>query len=206
MSKMTLYCSQMYHNLPDYDLHVWLRLVKKHWGEWCTILDMELSAVITQSNIIRYYINNYRNWGRISTRYWIHRRHTIPRPNGWAVECLLWIFLEKVDRIITASHCNFFQITQWIHKCIPLPQLKRKKVCIAQKSTWVVCPKLPTAHLHLLRQVLRADSRFAPSQWKSALLCDDVCHWLGASLESALGEDWTASVKAAHEASHHSFQ
>ena len=32
----------------------------------------------------------------------------------------------------------------------------------------------------------RADSRFAPSQWEMALLCNGVSHWLGASLESAL--------------------
>ena len=32
----------------------------------------------------------------------------------------------------------------------------------------------------------RADSRFAPSQWETALLCNDVSHWLGARLASAL--------------------
>ena len=32
----------------------------------------------------------------------------------------------------------------------------------------------------------RADSRFALSQWEMALLCNDVSHWLGANLESAL--------------------
>ena len=31
-----------------------------------------------------------------------------------------------------------------------------------------------------------ADSRFAPSQWETALLCNDVSHWLGANIESAL--------------------
>ena len=31
-----------------------------------------------------------------------------------------------------------------------------------------------------------ADSRSAPSQWETALLCNDVSHWLGASLESSL--------------------
>ena len=36
-------------------------------------------------------------------------------------------------------------------------------------------------------EVWRADSRFVPSQWETALLCNDVSHWLGASLESALG-------------------
>ena len=30
------------------------------------------------------------------------------------------------------------------------------------------------------------DPRFAPNQWETALLCNDVSHWLGASLESAL--------------------
>ena len=34
--------------------------------------------------------------------------------------------------------------------------------------------------------ILRADSRFAPSQWEMALLCNDVSHWLGANLESTL--------------------
>ena len=34
----------------------------------------------------------------------------------------------------------------------------------------------------------RVDSRFAPSQWETALLCNDVSHWLGANLESALME------------------
>ena len=32
----------------------------------------------------------------------------------------------------------------------------------------------------------RADCRFVPSQWETALLCNDVSHWLGVSLESAL--------------------
>ena len=32
----------------------------------------------------------------------------------------------------------------------------------------------------------RVDSRFAPSQWETALLCNDVSHWLGANLESTL--------------------
>ena len=37
-----------------------------------------------------------------------------------------------------------------------------------------------------MRRYFRADSRFAPSQWDTALLCNDVSHWLGANLESAL--------------------
>ena len=32
----------------------------------------------------------------------------------------------------------------------------------------------------------RADSRLVPSQWETTLLCNDVSHWLGANLDSAL--------------------
>ena len=32
----------------------------------------------------------------------------------------------------------------------------------------------------------RVDSKFTPSQWETALLCNDVSHWLGGSLESSL--------------------
>ena len=39
---------------------------------------------------------------------------------------------------------------------------------------------------NLYNEKLMANSRFAPSQWETALLCNDVSHWLGASLESAL--------------------
>ena len=35
-----------------------------------------------------------------------------------------------------------------------------------------------------------ADYRFAPCQWETALLCNDVSHWLGASLESAPENKW----------------
>ena len=31
----------------------------------------------------------------------------------------------------------------------------------------------------------RAESRFAPSQWETVLLCNNISHWLGAGLESA---------------------
>ena len=48
---------------------------------------------------------------------------------------------------------------------------------------------LPLLLLYLGDIVLywtRAGSTFVPSQWETALLCYDVSHWLGASLESAL--------------------
>ena len=38
----------------------------------------------------------------------------------------------------------------------------------------------------LIVTLFRVDSRFVPSQWETALLCNGVSDWLGASLESAL--------------------
>ena len=35
-------------------------------------------------------------------------------------------------------------------------------------------------------RICRADSRFGPSQWEMAIRCNDVSHWLAASLGSAL--------------------
>ena len=39
---------------------------------------------------------------------------------------------------------------------------------------------------HVNSLTIRADFRFAPSQWETALLCNDVSDWLGASIKSAL--------------------
>ena len=39
------------------------------------------------------------------------------------------------------------------------------------------------SHIHTS---IRADSRYVPRQSETALLCNDVSHWLGTSLESAL--------------------
>ena len=53
---------------------------------------IQLKAIITRSNIVKYCINNCRNWDRISVRCGIHKRHHIARPNGRAMVCLLLIF------------------------------------------------------------------------------------------------------------------
>ena len=56
-----------------------------------------------------------------------------------------------------------------------------------------VYPYTSVSSVHLYSG--KADSRFAPSQWQTAFLCNDVSHWLGASLESSLqryGWNWPA--------------
>ena len=43
--------------------------------------------------------------------------------------------------------------------------------------------------MHRLEIEIWTELSFASSQWETALLCNDVSHWLGANLESALYED-----------------
>ena len=51
-----------------------------------------------------------------------------------------------------------------------------------------------STHLSLLYHY-RDDSRLVASQWGMALLCNDVSHWLGANLESALHSDLVKTAK-----------
>ena len=45
---------------------------------------------------------------------------------------------------------------------------------------------------------LRADSMFQPSQWETALLCNDVSHWLGANLWSTSSIYFNKTQKLSH--------
>ena len=94
------------------------------------------SAVKRRSNIVRYYISNYSNWGRISMRCLIKNT---PH-NGRAMVCLLWIFARKNDRVITELHCTPFTATKphnsFGSKQTTLQQMHRafNKAC-----TWFSC-------------------------------------------------------------------
>ena len=75
------------------------------YGKWVFVI--ESSVVITRSNIVRYYINNYMNCGRISIICRINKRHPISRPNGPAMGCLLCIVVRKLTALLrhrTVSH------------------------------------------------------------------------------------------------------
>ena len=68
------------------------------------------------------------------------------------------------------------------------------------QQCWLTINVILGFFLHSHKTNFRADSRFAPSQWEAALLCNNVSHWLSASLESALnltasGGDITGNVQ-----------
>ena len=74
-----------------------------HWSCW----EIQSSAVITRSNIVTYWSNNCRNWGRISIRCWIHKR-----PPYLTLTGELWVsfvdFFFTIDHVITAPHCIWY--------------------------------------------------------------------------------------------------
>ena len=59
---------------------------------------IQSSAVMTRCNIVRYYINDYRDWCRKSVRCWIHNRHPKLRPNRWAVGCFCEYLWQNLTR------------------------------------------------------------------------------------------------------------
>ena len=62
---------------------------------------------------------------------------------------------------------------------------QQKSVRTTQRTKWVV--HWATQDFLLVAALYNgADSRFVPSQWETALLCNGVSHWLGENLESAL--------------------
>ena len=67
--------------------------------------------------IIRYFINNYRNWGRISIRCCIYKRHTIPVMCFFSVNPCLFDFraheyLWKNWPRYKSPHCIYIMILQ----------------------------------------------------------------------------------------------
>ena len=89
-----------------------------------TFAIIQWSAVITRSNIVRYmyYINDYRNWGRISIKCWTHKRHAIPRPHGRAMPVSFVNICEKIYRIITTPHCMWSSLDLILaHSVLTLP-------------------------------------------------------------------------------------
>ena len=86
---------------------------------------------------------------------------------------------DNISIAVLLMHCRYLTITQshWYDSSSP-QRVEKNEKCYTQS-----CP-FHSFSGHCQR--CRADTRFAPSQWETALLCNDVSHWLGANLESAL--------------------
>ena len=75
------------------------------------VLNLQILCRYTWSDIVRYLINNCRNWGRISIRCWIPKRHIIPQPNKRAMGSVFFLNIcEKINHVITAPHCTWARV------------------------------------------------------------------------------------------------
>ena len=75
------------------------------------------------------------------------------------------------------TECEMFYGQEWLPKIIML--------IVHDEHLTDFCLNYASV-LPVLVQYSRADSRFVPSQWQTALQSNALFHWLGASLESAL--------------------
>ena len=82
---------------------------------------------------------------------------------------------------------NFSEIFIGIHKF----SFKKMHLKMSSGKCRPFCPGLNVLTLVRslfldMKKSIRADSRVAPSQWETLLLCNAISHWLGANLESGL--------------------
>ena len=85
----------------------------------------------------------------------------------------------------------FAVVTREVSKIVNTAVGVLRTVDIMKMLGWYVFEDSPEEEprqsiMYQYQCMCRADSRCAPSQWETALLCDGVSHWLGASIESTL--------------------
>ena len=99
-----------------------------------------------------------------------------------------WCYcIVPIHRPISTHHTDKSQYPpcQESNQVTPSPPCIILLTADTEQNPFPISCHHPTQHLTFLLYINRADSRFAPSQWET-LLCNDVSHWLGASLELAL--------------------
>ena len=107
------------------------------------------------------------------------------------------------DKFLSIS-CTFvicFRLLIEIQIMMTEYQPARNGVCYVSHQllwsprTWSLSNQTKYFRIAQMQFNRRVDSRFASSQWETTLLCNDVSHWLGASLESAMNR---MSIRAYH--------
>ena len=95
---------------------------------------------------------------------------------------LSWVLSWDLNKTNLWNHCKFFRYSLYlcVSDGICFLQMLLSVVPEGDKKDWYTENVVPVGIY------VTTDSRFASTQWETALLCNDVSHWLGASLESAL--------------------
>ena len=111
---------------------------------------------------------NHVNWKclRSLTLYIVTRQQCVKgcQDNTMAVDINIYHWTDCIE--------SFFLLVVMVTTGPVTSVTPTALLCLAQWFLWTKC--------------MTAGSRFAPSQWETVFLCNDVSHWLGANLESAL--------------------
>ena len=135
---------------------------------------------------------------KIAVGYYViyQRRRSIGSSSG-----TIWKWHKRVSMQHINKTCHLIMciITQEIIISCSFPMVSTSQLQIAQNCSWrsvfdtnydiYILVKWIYIYIYVSKTRLHihmADSRFAPSQWETALLCNDISHWLGANLKSAL--------------------
>ena len=125
----------------------------------------------SQWNLFESKISNFKMlYFKICFKIWgdVRRMGYYPRANQF--DCVEMLSNENYKR----------ETTRFVAKHAGIHCLILCMGCKGRAPTWY--DKMPW----YIPYICRADSRFAPSQWETALLCNDVSHWLSGSLVYAL--------------------
>ena len=131
----------------------------------------------------------------------IHRDRWIPRTKAsYAENVSIWwrhhdsewcTYPNPTAAVDDNAIISVSSVTQL--RCAASPAAGPIECRLTRGSLTTHCPGVFTAGWldflyqdQLQQTVYRADSRYAPSQWETVLLCSDGSHWLCVSLESAL--------------------
>ena len=105
------------------------------------------------------------------------------------LEVIAWtrsVWNNQYEMNLISSHLRYFSAGWSGNKCLWNSEVMGWKPCFNPWSNSLMVSIYPDMLSHLHSKHYRADSRFAPSQWETALLCKDVSHRLGTNLKSAL--------------------
>ena len=118
----------------------------------------------------------------------------------WPGRCQATIWTNAGILSIRTLVANFSDILSEIHTFHPVKCLwKWQPFCLSLSvlTGRVDCISRSNTIVQIVWQDNKADSRFAPSQWETVLLCNDISHWLGPSLESALKSHYNDVIMGA---------
>ena len=174
----------------------------------CTAANLVLPSYVSSWDLpITPHLTNFTMWAVIVNGHILLTAADPTILTAWPIETSLYIFifclLHPTLAVVSSRYPVPTPLSVSIHLWLTTPDPRpRCEGCLDYKLRWSPLrrcrPHCPTrSHLSLPEIIIReghaspvaqhrVESRFAPSRWEPALLYNDVSHWLGARLESAL--------------------